>query len=136
MNNSPEVIERAKQWLKAGFDKKTKAQVQEWLDEDNRELTECFAKDLEFGTGGTFLNSGLVNSSGTILSAAEESRLTNTGDMVTRNAIATPVTSRLATTSEIQSGLVIKLPWHQNPRRHAVGFRKLDRFANRKHPGG
>ena len=50
--NSPETIERAKKWLGAGFDKKTKSTVQKMLDENSNELSECFIKDLEFGTGG------------------------------------------------------------------------------------
>lgn len=50
--NTPETIDRAQQWLKAGFDNKTKSAVQSLIDENGAELSECFIKDLEFGTGG------------------------------------------------------------------------------------
>jgi phosphoglucomutase len=50
MNNS-EVKKRAEAWLSPDFDSETRARVQEMFD-DERELTESFYKDLEFGTGG------------------------------------------------------------------------------------
>ncbi|MCB0482532.1 MAG: phospho-sugar mutase [Flavobacteriales bacterium] len=50
--NTEQTIGRAKQWLKAGFDEKTKKAVQQLIDENGTELSECFSQDLEFGTGG------------------------------------------------------------------------------------
>lgn len=47
-----EAIEKAKQWLGAGFDEETKTKVQKLIDDDSKELQESFYKDLEFGTGG------------------------------------------------------------------------------------
>ena len=48
-----EIRKRAEVWLGTEFDGATRAQVRQMLDnEDDRELTECFYKDLEFGTGG------------------------------------------------------------------------------------
>jgi phosphoglucomutase len=48
-----EIRKRAELWLSPEFDEKTRARVKELLnDSDDKELTECFYKDLEFGTGG------------------------------------------------------------------------------------
>lgn len=46
------VLDRAKEWLTAGYDEETRAAVQQMMDNNPEELTECFYKDLEFGTGG------------------------------------------------------------------------------------
>lgn len=48
-----EVIAKANIWLGSAYDSRTRAQVQEMLDnEDKTELIESFYKTLEFGTGG------------------------------------------------------------------------------------
>ncbi|MDR3350684.1 MAG: phospho-sugar mutase [Prevotellaceae bacterium] len=46
------VKQRAQQWLDGSYDEETKAQVRALLEADNAELTECFYRNLEFGTGG------------------------------------------------------------------------------------
>ena len=54
MNNNLEqlVMSKAQKWLEGNYDETTKAQVKYLIDNDKKELTECFYKDLEFGTGG------------------------------------------------------------------------------------
>ena len=54
MNNNLEqlVMSKAQKWLEGNYDEATKAQVKYLIDNDKKELTECFYKDLEFGTGG------------------------------------------------------------------------------------
>lgn len=54
MNTSVEsnVEEKAKAWLEPAFDENTRNRVQDLLDHNPMELTECFYTDLEFGTGG------------------------------------------------------------------------------------
>ncbi|MFU8843519.1 MAG: phospho-sugar mutase [Bacteroidales bacterium] len=53
MHNTEQfIIERAKNWLADDYDPKTKAQVQDLLNENSTELTDSFYRDLEFGTGG------------------------------------------------------------------------------------
>ncbi len=54
MNNKvdPEVLERAKIWLEGNYDDETKSAIQAMIDNDPKELTESFYRDLEFGTGG------------------------------------------------------------------------------------
>ena len=48
-----QVSEKARQWLREGYDPQTQALVQTMLDNDDKtELVESFYKDLEFGTGG------------------------------------------------------------------------------------
>lgn len=47
-----DVNERAQRWLDPVFDADTRARVKELLDEGGAELTECFYRNLEFGTGG------------------------------------------------------------------------------------
>jgi phosphoglucomutase len=47
-----EVADKARQWLSGSFDEKTRAQVKEMMVDNPAELTECFYKNLEFGTGG------------------------------------------------------------------------------------
>ena len=45
-------MSKAQKWLEGNYDETTKAQVKYLIDNDKKELTECFYKDLEFGTGG------------------------------------------------------------------------------------
>ncbi|MGE4569126.1 MAG: phospho-sugar mutase, partial [Bacteroidales bacterium] len=47
-----DVNERARRWLDPVFDADTRTRVKELLDEGGAELTECFYRNLEFGTGG------------------------------------------------------------------------------------
>lgn len=47
-----QIIERAKEWLSDKFDQETKNQVKNLLENNEKELVECFYKNLEFGTGG------------------------------------------------------------------------------------
>ena len=47
-----QIVERAKEWLGDMFDENTRKQVQNLLDNDEKELVESFYKSLEFGTGG------------------------------------------------------------------------------------
>lgn len=49
---TPEIIERAKNWLSEKYDTETRKQVQELIDSNPSELLESFYKNLEFGTGG------------------------------------------------------------------------------------
>ena len=46
------VLSKAQQWLDGAYDDATKEQIKYLMDNDMKELTECFYKDLEFGTGG------------------------------------------------------------------------------------
>lgn len=46
------VLEKAKKWTTDAFDDETRNHVQNLIDSKSDELTECFYKDLEFGTGG------------------------------------------------------------------------------------
>lgn len=46
------IKEKAEKWLTGNYDEETKKQVKYLLDNDIKELTESFYKDLEFGTGG------------------------------------------------------------------------------------
>ncbi len=50
--NTSEIINKAKQWIKAPFDTATQNEIQELLKTDSKDLTDRFYKDLEFGTGG------------------------------------------------------------------------------------
>ena len=43
---------KAQKWLDGNYDSKTKEQVKYLMENDKKELTESFYKDLEFGTGG------------------------------------------------------------------------------------
>ncbi|MFZ6051852.1 phospho-sugar mutase [Halocola ammonii] len=54
MNTSVEstIEEKAKSWLAPGFDENTRKSVQQLIDSNPEELTECFYTNLEFGTGG------------------------------------------------------------------------------------
>ena len=46
------VKERAEKWLSDSYDEETRKKVKYLIDNDPKELTESFYKDLEFGTGG------------------------------------------------------------------------------------
>ncbi len=46
------VLSKAQSWLDGAYDAQTKEQVKHLMDNDMKELTESFYKDLEFGTGG------------------------------------------------------------------------------------
>ncbi|MBQ4279736.1 MAG: phospho-sugar mutase [Rikenellaceae bacterium] len=46
------IKKRAEKWLEGGYDQATRDQVKYLMDNDPKELTESFYKDLEFGTGG------------------------------------------------------------------------------------
>ncbi len=51
--NKTNVLENAKLWLKAPFDRATQQEIQQLIDAgDEKELNERFHKNLEFGTGG------------------------------------------------------------------------------------
>ena len=53
MNNLEQaVLAKAQKWLDGEYDAATKEQVKWQMDNDMKELTESFYKDLEFGTGG------------------------------------------------------------------------------------
>ena len=43
---------KAQKWLDGNYDSKTKDQVKYLMENDKKEFTESFYKDLEFGTGG------------------------------------------------------------------------------------
>ena len=45
-------MSKARKWLDGDYDEATKKQVKYLIDNDKKELTESFYKDLEFGTGG------------------------------------------------------------------------------------
>ncbi len=47
-----QIISKAKQWLNPIYDEETRNRVQWLIDNDPKELDECFYRDLEFGTGG------------------------------------------------------------------------------------
>ncbi|MBN1340132.1 MAG: phospho-sugar mutase, partial [Bacteroidales bacterium] len=46
------IIDRAKEWLSGAYDEETRKAVKEMMENNPRELTDAFYKDLEFGTGG------------------------------------------------------------------------------------
>ena len=46
------ILEKAQKWTTTAFDEETRNRVQQLIDSNSDELTECFYKDLEFGTGG------------------------------------------------------------------------------------
>ena len=53
MNNiDPVILEKARPWTLPPFDEETRSRVQWLMENDLAELTECFYRDLEFGTGG------------------------------------------------------------------------------------
>ena len=45
-------MNKAQAWLDGDYDKESKARIKYLIDNDKKELTESFYKDLEFGTGG------------------------------------------------------------------------------------
>ena len=47
-----EILDKANFWLTNNFDEETRNQVQHLIDNDAKELTDSFYRDLEFGTGG------------------------------------------------------------------------------------
>jgi len=49
---SEEVMRNAQLWLDGNYDEDSKKAIREMMANDPQELTECFYKDLEFGTGG------------------------------------------------------------------------------------
>jgi len=46
------ILDKAMTWLTPNFDEETKKRVQYLIDNDAKELTDAFYRDLEFGTGG------------------------------------------------------------------------------------
>ncbi len=46
------ILAKAKNWLSGDFDEETKKRVQYLIDNDTKELTDAFYRELEFGTGG------------------------------------------------------------------------------------
>lgn len=48
----PQILSRAKVWLNSNFDENTRREVQNLIDNNPKELTESFYRNLEFGTGG------------------------------------------------------------------------------------
>ncbi|NTW34234.1 MAG: phospho-sugar mutase [Bacteroidetes bacterium] len=46
------ILQKVKSWLSGNFDEETKKQVQYLIENDTKELTDAFYRDLEFGTGG------------------------------------------------------------------------------------
>jgi len=47
-----QIEDKAKQWLKAGYDRQTQNRVRKLMQKDSKLLIDAFYKDLEFGTGG------------------------------------------------------------------------------------
>ncbi len=45
-------LERANSWLSGSYDEKTKNEIKRLMENDLKELEECFYRNLEFGTGG------------------------------------------------------------------------------------
>ena len=52
MKADEQVLLRAEKWLAGDFDEATKRQVKHLIDNNQKELTQSFYRDLEFGTGG------------------------------------------------------------------------------------
>lgn len=46
------ILAKAEQWLSSEFDKETRDQVKQLIDNNPKEIVDAFYKDLEFGTGG------------------------------------------------------------------------------------
>jgi len=46
------MLSKANKWLEAGYDEETRSRVKWLLENDHKELDDCFYRDLEFGTGG------------------------------------------------------------------------------------
>lgn len=51
-NIDKNILERASKWLNEAYDIDTRNIVKDLIEKDPAELTECFYRDLEFGTGG------------------------------------------------------------------------------------
>lgn len=51
-NIDPVVLKKAEQWLQPEFDKQTRDEVKNLIENNPKELIDAFYKDLEFGTGG------------------------------------------------------------------------------------
>jgi len=51
-NIDEKIIQRAKAWLDGEYDEKTKETIRDMMENNPKELTEAFYKNLEFGTGG------------------------------------------------------------------------------------
>lgn len=51
-NIDKNILERANKWLNEAYDIDTRNIVKDLIEKDPAELTECFYRDLEFGTGG------------------------------------------------------------------------------------
>ena len=49
---NPTILAKAEQWLTPEFDKQTREQVKQLIDNNPKEVVDAFYKDLEFGTGG------------------------------------------------------------------------------------
>lgn len=50
--NTNDIINKAKLWLSDTFDTNTQKEIQQLIDQNSKDLTDRFYKDLEFGTGG------------------------------------------------------------------------------------
>ncbi|MDR1055712.1 MAG: phospho-sugar mutase [Prevotellaceae bacterium] len=48
----PQIMDKARVWLGSNFDEGTRREVKSLMDNNPKELTECFYRTLEFGTGG------------------------------------------------------------------------------------
>ncbi|MDD3891393.1 MAG: phospho-sugar mutase, partial [Bacteroidales bacterium] len=48
----PKILARAKEWLKPEYDKKTREEVKDLIENNPEGVIDAFYKDLEFGTGG------------------------------------------------------------------------------------
>ena len=46
-----QITEKATEWLSEKFDEQTRNQVKDLMENNEKELVECFYKNLEFGTG-------------------------------------------------------------------------------------
>lgn len=46
------IKQKAEKWLQSNIDENTKTEIKRMLQEDEKNLIECFYQDLEFGTGG------------------------------------------------------------------------------------
>ncbi|NOQ91488.1 MAG: phospho-sugar mutase [Flavobacteriaceae bacterium] len=50
--NTTDIINKSKLWLSNTFDKDTQKEIQQLINQNSKDLTDRFYKDLEFGTGG------------------------------------------------------------------------------------
>ena len=51
-NVDEKILAKATKWLEGAYDEDTKKRVKYLINNDTKELTESFYRDLEFGTGG------------------------------------------------------------------------------------